>query len=173
MNMFTSPTQFFVKGVVTVVLFRLYPGEYGNRRTVYYCWSLVTIRSDDHSTELLPRQFVTAVLTSTMAEAGPPHEAAFEAQFEYMVRSIDAGSVAPACLAAGLINDRQREECFRESSSYKKAELLLGYVKRSITGDGTKFDTFIAILTRTGHSRQADILSEHWHALILEINSLS
>ena len=107
-----------------------------------------------------------------MAEAVPPHEAAFAAQFEYMVRSIDAGTVAPACLAAGLINDRQREECFRESSSYKKAELLLGYVKRSITGDGTKFDTFVAILRRTGHSRQADKLSEYWHALILEINSL-
>ena len=155
------------------MLFRLYPREYGNRRTVYYCWSIVTVRSDDHSTELLPaRQFVTAVLTTTMAEAGP-HEAAFEAQFEYMVRSIDAGTVAPACLAAGLINDRQREECFRESSSYKKAELLLGYVKRSITGDGTKFDTFVAILRRTGYSRQADTLSEYWHVLILEINSLS
>ena len=98
-----------------------------------------------------------------MAEAaGPPHEAAFEAQFEYMVKSIDAGTVAPACLAAGLISDRQREECFRESSSYKKAELLLGYVKRSITGDGTKFDTFVAILRRTGHIRQADKLSEYW-----------
>ena len=28
MNIFTSPTQFFVKGVVIVVLFRLYPREY-------------------------------------------------------------------------------------------------------------------------------------------------
>ena len=100
-----------------------------------------------------------------MAEAVSPHEAAFAAQFEYMVDSIDAGTLAPACAAAGLINDRQREECFRESSSFKKAELLLGYVKRSTTGDGTKFDTFVAILRRTGHSRQADKLrSEYWHA---------
>ena len=108
-----------------------------------------------------------------MADAVPPHEAAFEAQIEYMIDSIDAGSVAPACAAAGLINDRQREECFRESSSFKKAELLLGYVKRSITRDRTKFDTFVAILRRTRHSRQADKLSEYWHGLILEINSLS
>ena len=100
-------------------------------------------------------------MTSTMAEAVLPHEAAFEAQFEYMVDSIDAGLVAPACLAAGLINDRQREECFLESNSLKKAELLLGYVKRSITVDRTKFDTFVAILRRTGHSRQAYILSEY------------
>ena len=169
--MFTSPTQFFVKGVVTVLLFRLYPREYvyGNRRSVY-CWSLLTVISDDH---VLPRQFLTTatVLTSTMAEADPPHEAAFKAQFEYMVKSMDAGSVAPACLAVGLISDRQRDECFRESSLFKKAELLLGYVKRSITGDGTKFDTFVAILRRTGHSRQADKLSEYWHDLILlEIN---
>ena len=173
--MFASPTQFFVEGVVTVVLFRLYPREYGNRlgRLSTVAGQLVTLRSDDHSTELLPRQFVTAVLTSTMAEADPPHVAAFEAQFEYMVDSIAAGSLAPACLAAGLINDRQREECLCESISYKKAELLLGYVKRSITGDGTKFDTFVAILRRTGHSRQADKLSEHWHALIVKINSLS
>ena len=99
-----------------------------------------------------------------MADAVPPHEAAFEAQFDYMVESIDAGSVAPACLATGLISDRQREECFRESILYKKAELLLGYVKRSITGDRTKFDTFVAILRRTGHSSQADKLSEYWHA---------
>ena len=104
------------------------------------------------------------------AGALPLHEAAFEAQFEYMVGSIDAGSVAPACLADGLISDGQREECFRESSSYKKAELLLGYVKRSITGDGIKFDTFVAILRRTGHSRQADKLSEYWHVLIVEIH---
>ena len=96
-----------------------------------------------------------------MADAVPPHEAAFEAQFEYMVDSIDAGSLAPACLAAGLINDRQRDECFRESSAFKKAELLLGHVKRSIKGDRTKFDTFVAILRRTGHSRQADKLSEY------------
>ena len=105
-----------------------------------------------------------------MAEAVPPHEVAFAAQFGYMVDSIDAGSVAPACAAAGLISDRQREECFRESSTFKKAELLLGYVKRSITGDGTKFDAFVAILRRTEHSRQADILSEYRHALIVEIN---
>ena len=108
-----------------------------------------------------------------MADAVPPHEAAFEAQFDYMVDSIDAGSLAPACLAAGLINDRQRDECFRESSAFKKAELLLGHVKRSIKGDRTKFDTFVAILRRTGHIRQADKLSEYWHALIVEINSLS
>ena len=99
-----------------------------------------------------------------MAEAVSPHEAAFAVEFEYMVDSIDAGSLAPACAAAGLINDRQREECFRESSSFKKAELLLGYVKRSITGDGTKFDAFVAILRRTAHIRQADKLSEYWHA---------
>ena len=105
-----------------------------------------------------------------MAGALPLHEAAFEAQFEYMVGSIDAGSVAPACLTEGLINDRQREECFCESISYKKAELLLGYVKRSITRDGTKFDTFVSILRRTGHSRQADKLSEYWHVLIVEIH---
>ena len=48
-----------------------------------------------------------------MADAVPPHEAAFEAQFEYMVDSIEAGSLAPACLTAGLISDRQRDECFR------------------------------------------------------------
>ena len=105
-----------------------------------------------------------------MADAVPPHEATFEAQFDYMVDSIDAGSLAPACLAAGLISERQREECFRESSSFKKAELLLGYVQRSIKGDRTKFDTFVTILGRTGHSSQTDKLSEYWHALI-EINS--
>ena len=159
------------------MLFRLYPREYGNRRTVYYCWSLAADRSDDHLTELYTATVSDSGLDQTsvdyMADAVPPHEAAFEAQIEYMIDSIDAGSVAPACAAAGLINDRQREECFRESSSFKKAELLLGYVKRSITGDGTKFDTFVAILRRTGHSRQADKLSEYWHALILETNSLS
>ena len=96
-----------------------------------------------------------------MADAIPPHEAAFMAQFEYMVDSIDAGSLAPTCFTAGLINDRQREEYFRESISYKKAELLLGHVQRSIRGDETKFDTFVAILRRTGHSRQADKLSEY------------
>ena len=101
-----------------------------------------------------------------MADAVPPHElAAFEAQFEHMINSIDAGSLAPTCLTAGLINHRQREECFRESISYNKAELLLGYVKRSITADRTKFYTFVEILRRTGHSRQADILSEYWHGL--------
>ena len=106
-----------------------------------------------------------------MAEAVPLHEAAFAAHFEYMIESIYAESVAPACAAAGLINERQREECFHVSSAFKKAELLLGYV--SIKGDRTKFDTFVAILRRTGHSSQADKLSEYWHALILEINSLS
>ena len=106
------------------------------------------------------------VSTSTMADSVvPPHEAAFEAKFEYMVDSIDAGSVAPACLTEGLINNGQREECFREFNSNKKAELLLGYVKRSITGDRKKFDTFVAILRRTGHSRQADKLSEYCMAL--------
>ena len=97
---------------------------------------------------------------STMADVLPPHKAALEAQFEYMVDSIDARLLAPACLAAGLISDRQRDECFHESSAFKKAELLLSHVKRSIKGDRTKFDTFVAILGRTEHSRQADKLSE-------------
>ena len=108
-----------------------------------------------------------------MVDAVPPHEAAFEAQIEYMIDSIDAGSVAPACLADGLISDRQRNECFHEPNEFKKAELLLGHVNRSIKGDRTKFDTFVAILRRTGHSNQADKLSEYWHTLIVEINSLS
>ena len=106
-----------------------------------------------------------------MADAVPPHIAAFEAQLDYMIDSIDAATLAPACSAAGLIKERQREECFRESSSFKKAELLLGYVKQSIKGDRKNFDTFVAILRRTGHSSQADKLSEYWHALIVEIIS--
>ena len=109
-----------------------------------------------------------------MADAVPPHEAAFQAQTKFMIDSIDAGSVSPACLAEGLISEPQREECFREPNTYKKAELLLGYVKKSIIGDNrTNFDKFVAILRRTGHSRQADKLSEYWHALIVEINSIS
>ena len=156
MNVLASPTQFLSSLLSLLCYFALIQESTATSKLFTVVGQLVTLRSDDHSTELLPRQFVTAVLTSTMAEAGPPHEAAFEAQFEYMVDGIAAGSLAPACLAAGLINDRQREECFCESISYKKAELLLGYVQRSITGDGTKFDTFVAILRRTGHSRQAD-----------------
>ena len=101
-----------------------------------------------------------------MADAVPPHEAAFEAQMAYMIDSIRAGSLAPACLAEGLIDDRERDECFRESGQYKKAEMLLGHVKRSIKGNRTNFDKFVAILRRTGHSTQADKLSEYWHALI-------
>ena len=105
------------------------------------------------------------VVGHSLADAVPPHEAAFEAHFECMVDSIDAGSLAKACLAAGLISDRQQDECFRESSSFKKAELLLGHVKTSIKEDRTKFDAFVAILKRTGHSRQADKLSEYWHII--------
>ena len=96
-----------------------------------------------------------------MADAVPPHIAAFEAKLDYMIDSIDAGSLAPACLAAGLIKERQRSECFRESEPFKKAELLLGYVKQSIIAERTNFDTFVAILRRTGHSSQADKLSEY------------
>ena len=132
-------------------------------RGTFPCLTKTTVFSDS----------LSCSWTSIMADAVPPHEAAFEAQFDYMVDSIDAGSLAPACLAAGLINDRQRDECFRESSAFKKAELLLGHVKRSIKGDGTKFDTFVAILRKTGHKTQADKLSEYWHVLIVEINLLS
>ena len=100
-----------------------------------------------------------------MADAVPPHEAAFQAQTKFMIDSMDAGSVAPACFAKSLISEPQRESCFHESNTYKKAELLLGFVQKSIKGDDrTNFDTFVAILRRTGHSRQADKLSEYWHA---------
>ena len=95
-----------------------------------------------------------------MADAVPPHEVAFDAQMEHMIDSIDAGSVALACLTDGLINNRQRDECFHEPSAFRKAELLLGHVKRSIKGNKTKFDVFVAILRRTGHGSQADKLSE-------------
>ena len=89
---------------------------------------------------------------------------AFQALFDYMVKSIDAGSVTPGCFSAGLINDQQREECFRESISYKKAELLLGYIKKSVSDEdhgGKNFDTFVAILRKTGHTNQADKLCKN------------
>ena len=109
-----------------------------------------------------------------MADAVPPHEAAFQAQTKFMIDSIDAGSVAPACFANGLISKQQRESCFHESNTYKKAELLLGFVEKSIIGDDrTNFDTFVAILRTTGHKRHADKLSEYWHGLIVVINLLS
>ena len=105
-----------------------------------------------------------------MADAVPPHEAAFEAQFAYMVGSIDAEFVATACVRAGLISEWQHREWFpgRESGE-EGAILLLNHVKMSIKGNRTKFDTFVEILNETGHSRQAaklSELSEYWHALI-------
>ena len=81
-----------------------------------------------------------------------------------MVKTIDAESVSPGCFSAGLINDRQREECFNESISYKKAELLLAYIKKSVNDEGhgrKNFDTFLAILRKTGHANQADKLCKN------------
>lgn len=95
-----------------------------------------------------------------MAEGETPHVAAFEKQFNYMVDSIDAGSVAPAALSEGLIADRQRDECLHEQSSYKKAELLLGYIRRAISGQHDNFFKFVRILRNTGHSTQATQLGE-------------
>lgn len=41
-----------------------------------------------------------------MADAVPPHKDVF--------RDFDARPVVPACLTAGLINDRQHDECFHD-----------------------------------------------------------
>lgn len=96
-------------------------------------------------------------------ESVPPYVAAFQEQFELMVNSIDAGSVAPAAFTRGLITDRQREECFRETSSFKKAELLLGYVGKTIRGpDDTNFHKFTTILRSTGHVTQVEQLGESY-----------
>lgn len=95
-----------------------------------------------------------------MAEI-PPHVAAFEERFNSMVDSIDAGSVAPAAHSEGLISDRQRDECFHEQSLYRKAELLLGHIRRAISGqDDAKFLLFETVLRRTGHNTQAQQLCE-------------
>ena len=90
-----------------------------------------------------------------------PHMAAFEALFSDMIKSVDAGSMAPAALSEGLVTDDQREECFHEKHSYRKAELLLGYIRRAISGqEDTQFLKFIKILRCTGHVTHAEQLGE-------------
>ena len=92
-------------------------------------------------------------------------EAAFEAQFEYMVHSIDAGSVITPCFAEGLINDHEQDQCFHEHDSLERAKLLLYYVKKSISGEDQRarknFGLFIDILRGTGHYIQADKLCKN------------
>ena len=96
-----------------------------------------------------------------MAEEALPHVAAFQAEFDNMVDTIDAESLAPAAFSEGIINDRQRDELRDEKGSYKKAEFLLGKIKKKITNKSdADFLKFVNILRRKDHSTQADQLGE-------------
>lgn len=88
----------------------------------------------------------------------PAEVVVLERTFSYLVNSIDADSVLPEALSEGLITDRQRSECSAELDPYKKAERFLGYLRRTVSGDHEKFNTFLLVLDRIGQETIADHL---------------
>ena len=88
----------------------------------------------------------------------PAEVVVLERKFGYLVNSIDATSLIPAALSAGLITTQQRSECSGECDPYKRAEKFLGHLQRTVNGSHEKFYTFLHVLDQAGQESIAERL---------------
>ena len=84
---------------------------------------------------------------------------ALKLSFSYLANSIDAPALLSAAVCRQLITERQRSECASELlDPYKKAEVLLGHLQRTVNGDSIKFHAFVQVLRETGQDSIAQRL---------------
>ena len=87
-----------------------------------------------------------------------PEAEALQCANSYLVNSIDTDSLFAISLSKQLLTNHQEADCVSESTNYKKAEKFLGYLRRAVNGDSSKFYTFLEILDEIGQAKIASHL---------------
>ena len=93
--------------------------------------------------------------------------------FQHLVNCLNMDALLPAALGYGVITDRQRAECASKGDSYAKADAFLGHLVRIVTGDTSKFYTFLKVLDDTGQSAIASRLRGLFSIIIKEVMIIS
>ena len=83
---------------------------------------------------------------------------ALKQAFIYLASSIDAAALLPVSMSRDLITEWQRSECASQLEPYKKAEVFLGHLQRTVNGDYIKFHAFVQVLQETGQASIAQRL---------------
>lgn len=89
--------------------------------------------------------------------------------FQHLVNCLNMDALLPTALSYGVITDRQRAECASKGDSYAKADAFLGHLMRIVTGDTSKFYTFLKVLDDTGQSAIASRLRGLFSIIIKEV----
>ena len=79
--------------------------------------------------------------------SSPVEVTALKNAYDYLIKYIDATSMPPNLFKAGIITQRQYEECRGEK--FEKVEKILEYLLKVVSSDPTKFYAFQRLLHHT------------------------
>ena len=85
----------------------------------------------------------------TSSTSSPVEVMALKNAYDHLIKSIDATSMASHLFKAGIITQRQYEECRGEK--LEKVEKMLEYLLKVVSSDPAKFYTFQRLLHRTNN----------------------